>query len=482
MAQSKYGVTVDGFVRPRLPEIKAELEAELSEALGVAINTRPDSVFGQLIGVLAEREAIMWETAEAAYYAMYPHTAEGVSLTNAVAFTGVRPVSAEKTSLIETCYGVNNTAIPAGSRIKSAVDESITLSSTANNKISLSSASYADITLLSVAAKTVYTVTIDGTTYSYTSTASDTAASILINLAAQMSDISGVASVSNNRLIITRTDQRGSYAISLSTNMQAVDVGTPIEFLCDSYGSIDPAIGTVTQIVTQLSGWTRCNNNVAAVVGRDNETSTDLRQRYGRSVYRKGAALIEAIAAKIYEDVDGVTAAITFENDTDVTDTDGRPPHSIEVVVQGGDEATIAKTIWQNKAPGIQTFGTTSADIYDSQGVKKTIKFNRPVAKKVWIKVQIVKNTDEDFPGDTPSQVQQAIYAEGLEYTIGKDVVLQRFAGTIYKNTIGIGYVTITAAVSDTPPASGAYTANNIAISPREIADFSLARIEVTVL
>ena len=480
MAQSKYGVTIGGFVRPRLPEIKAEIESELSAALGVVINTRPDSVFGQIIGVFSEREAIFWDVAEATYYAMYPHTADGVSLTNAVAFTGVRPVSAEKTSLIATCYGVNNTTIPAGSRIKSAVDEAITLSSTTNSKISLQNASYADIVLLTVAAATLYTMTIDGTTYSYTSTGSDTAASILISLAAQMSAIGGVADVSNNHLIITKSDQRSGYAISLSTNMQATEVGTPIEFLCDSYGSIDPAIGTVTQIVTQIAGWNRCANNVAAVVGRDNETGTELRQRYGRSVYRKGAALIEAIAAKIYEDVDGVTAAITFENDTDETDADGRPPHSIEVVVQGGDEATLAKTIWQNKAPGIQTLGTTAVDIYDSQGVKKTIKFNRPVAKKVWIKVQITKDTDEDFPGDTPSQVQRAIYNEGLTYTIGKDVILQRFAGTIYKNTIGIGYVTITAAVSETPPS--AYTINNIAISPREIADFSLDRIEVTVL
>lgn len=481
MVQSKYGVTLEGFVRPRLPDIKAELESQLAEALGVAINTRPDSVFGQLIGVWAEREAVLWETAEQAYYAMYPHTAGGVSLTNAVAFTGMRPIAAEKTSLVATCYGVNNTVIPDGSRIKSAVDGAITLSSTTNSKISLQAASYADIILLTVAAGTLYTVTIDGTTYGYTAAGSDTAASILAGLATQVSAINGTAAVTNNHLIITKNDQCGSYAISLSTNMQVAEVGTPIEFLCDSYGSINPAIGTVTLIVSQIAGWDRCKNNVAAIVGRGDETDTELRQRYGRSVYRKGAALVEAIAAKIYEDVDGVSATIIFENDSDIVDADGRPPHSIEVVVQGGDNAEIAKKIWQNKAPGIQTFGATSVDIYDSQGVKKTIKFNRPVAKKVWLKVQLTKNSDEDFPGDTPGQVQQAIYAEGLTYTIGKDVVLQRFAGTIYKNTIGIGYAYITAVVSDTPPPASTYTVNNIAISPREIADFSLERIEVTV-
>jgi uncharacterized phage protein gp47/JayE len=262
--------------------------------------------------------------------------------------------------------------------------------------------------------------------------------------------------------------------------MHAIEVGTPVEFLCDSYGSIDPAVGTVTQIVTQISGWNRCNNNVAAVVGRDNETDTKLRQRYGRSVYQQGAAQVDAIQAALLE-LEGVTAARVFENDTDVIDADGRAPHSIEAVVMGGDVVVIAKTIWLKKAP-VGTNGSVIVEIYDSQGVKKTIKFNRPIAKKVWLKVQIAPNTDEDFPGDTPSQVQQAIYSEGVGYTIGKDVVLQRFAGTIYKNTIGIGYVTITAAVSDTPPAAGAYTANNIPISPREIADFSLDRIEVTVL
>lgn len=481
MANS-YGVTPAGFVRPRLPEIKKEIEAELAEAFGVPINTRPDSVLGQLIGVWAERETILWETAEATYYAMYPHTATDMSLDSSVAFTGIRRISAEKTLVVITCYGSNNTVIPAGSRIKSAVDEKITLSSNSESKISLQNASYVDVTVLSVHEGSLYTITINGTTYSYNSIVGDTAPSILNGLATQLTGIDGTVIVQNNHLIITKTDQRYGFTVSLSTNLRADEVGAPIDFFCDDYGPIDPGIGTVTQIVTQLAGWNRCNNNVAAVVGRDNETDTELRQRYGRSVYRKGAALIEAIAAKIYEDVDGVTAAMTFENDTDEIDADGRPPHSIEVVVQGGNETAIANTIWQNKAPGIQTFGATSVDVYDSQGVKHTIKFNRPIAKKIWIKVQIVKNEDEDFPGDTTSQAQQAIYSEGLTYTVGKDVILQRFAVNIYKNTIGIGYVTITAAVSDTAPDAEDYTANNISISPREIADFSLDRIEVTVL
>ena len=478
---SKYGVTPAGFVRPRLPEIKKEIETELAEAFGVPINTRPDSVIGQLIGVWSDREATLWETAENVYYAMYPHTAVGISLTNSVAFSGVRPISAEKTVLMETCYGTNNTTLPPGCQIKSNVDESITFSTANGGKISTNKASYADISLVSVAPDATYAVIIDGQNYSYVALVSDTATSILVSLAAQMVSIEGVASVSNSHLIIERTDQRGGYAISTSANLQVNEVGSPVEFLCDSYGAINPDIGTVTQIVTQVSGWNRCGNNAAAVVGRDDETETELRQRYGRSVYQNGSALIEAIAARIYEDVEGVTADIVFENDTDETDADGRPPHSIEAVVQGGDDVEIAKVIWKTKAPGISTAGDVAVEILDSQGVRHTINFNRPTLKKVWIKAVLEENQDEDFAADNPEQVKALILTKGQASTVGQDVILQRFLGPIYAGTSGIGNVTITAAVSDTPPAPGDYSLVNISIGTRELADFSAGRIEVAI-
>ncbi|MBP2638680.1 MAG: Mu-like prophage FluMu protein gp47 [Firmicutes bacterium] len=117
---SDYGVTDSGFVRPRLAEIKSDIEDALTEAFGVTISTDADSVLGQIIGVWSEREATLWEVAEDSYNAMYPNTATGTNLDNSVAFTGIQRISAEKTTIMATCYGTNGTTITADSQIKSS--------------------------------------------------------------------------------------------------------------------------------------------------------------------------------------------------------------------------------------------------------------------------------------------------------------------------------------------------------------------------
>ena len=72
-----YGVTPEGFVRPRLPEIRMEIIEELRRNLRARglpddMETRPDSVTGVVIDTFAEREAALWEMGEGVYYAMYP--------------------------------------------------------------------------------------------------------------------------------------------------------------------------------------------------------------------------------------------------------------------------------------------------------------------------------------------------------------------------------------------------------------------------
>jgi uncharacterized phage protein gp47/JayE len=480
MALSGYGVTSTGFSRPRLAEIKTDLETDFKEAFGLEINTRSDSVMGQLIGVLTEREAIWWETAEAVYNAMYPHTGADTSLTNAVAFTGVQRISAEKTSTYITCYGTNGTTILADSQVKSSSDSTITFSTEDSGSIALTAACYLDLTVSSVTEGAAYTVTIDGTAYSYTALSTDDETSILVALATLMTALESTVTTSNKHLIIDKTDPRTGYSVSITSNFTVSKLGSPAEFLCDEYGSTDPAIGTLTNIVTQVSGWDSCENEYAATVGRDDEVDADLRTRYARAVYKTGKTQVEAIAANIYENVDGVTTALCFENDTDSTDSEGRPPHSIEVVVLGGADTDIAQEIWDNKAPGITTYGDVAVEIKDSQGVRHTMNFNRPTIKMVWLKVALTGNNDETMPADTASTAADIILEKGEAYTVGQDVILQKFFGSIYTGTTGIGAITMTACVSDTTPDSTAYSSANITIAARELAEFNSARIAVT--
>ena len=115
-----YGVLPSGFSRMRMPEIRQSIINALTQSLGIDLETRPDSITGQFIDVFAEREATMWELAEAVYFAMYPISATGINLDHAVSFAGVVRLFAEKSTAWCACYGVEGTIIPPGSLVRSA--------------------------------------------------------------------------------------------------------------------------------------------------------------------------------------------------------------------------------------------------------------------------------------------------------------------------------------------------------------------------
>ena len=58
------GLTADGFERKRLENIVSDIEGALQATFGADIDLRPESIFGQLVGVLADPIAELWEEAE----------------------------------------------------------------------------------------------------------------------------------------------------------------------------------------------------------------------------------------------------------------------------------------------------------------------------------------------------------------------------------------------------------------------------------
>ena len=51
--------------------------------------------------------------------------------------------------------------------------------------------------------------------------------------------------------------------------------------------------------------------------------------------------------------VDGVRHCKIYENDTNVTDGNGLPAHSIAPIVDGGTDADVAMAIYLEKNPGV---------------------------------------------------------------------------------------------------------------------------------
>lgn len=120
-----------GFVRTRLPERKAQLEAAVKGIFGTDLDLSAETPDGQLLGIFAEAIADLDELAEAVFNARSPAGARGAGLSRLVRLNGVtRKPEAFSTAGV-TLSGVPSTVIPAGSLIANAADPTAVFETTA---------------------------------------------------------------------------------------------------------------------------------------------------------------------------------------------------------------------------------------------------------------------------------------------------------------------------------------------------------------
>lgn len=175
-------------------------------------------------------------------------------------------------------------------------------------------------------------------------------------------------------------------------------------------GSVSAAPNTVTGIFTPTRGWQTVNNPSAASLGEPVETDAQLRIRQSQSTANPALTVLESTYGAV-ANVMGVTAVQVYENDTDLTDGDGLPPHSISVVVAGGDDMEIAAAIQQHKTPGTNTYGDVTNTIYDTNGMPVVIKFFRPQVATISVRITLTPfvGWSTDFEADIAAAVAAKI-------------------------------------------------------------------------
>lgn len=188
---------------------------------------------------------------------------------------------------------------------------------------------------------------------------------------------------------------------------------------CETLGAIEAPPGTITKIQNPQRGWVSVTNKVAAVPGDPVETDEELRARQTISVSIPSRNLLNGTIAGIAS-VDGVTRCKVYDNDTNVTDANGVPGHSIAAVVEGGLDKDIAEQIYLRKGPGGGTYGTTEYEFTNLDGGKTMIHFFRPDYVTVDVTVAITKGLR--YTSTVADQIKTAVtdYLESL--TIGDSV------------------------------------------------------------
>src|SRR5260363_267487 len=146
--------------------------------------------------------------------------------------------------------------------------------------------------------------------------------------------------------------------------------------------------------------------SAAAAMGAPVEIDAMLRRRQAASVALPSRAVVEGIVGAVAA-VKGVRRYSAYENDTDTTDGNGLPSHSIAPVVEGGDAERIAQAIAAKKTPGAGTYGTTTTLIHDRYGIEHPIRFFRPV--EVPVTVRIALNALAGYTSAVGQAIQQAV-------------------------------------------------------------------------
>ncbi|MGI4852285.1 MAG: hypothetical protein ACRYGR_10145, partial [Janthinobacterium lividum] len=329
-----FGVLSTGFVRKRLPDLITDISTAINANMAVVtgdpnfeIDLGANTVSGQTISIMAEQYAILWEVAEAVWNSAYPVTASGVSLDNAVSFSGVNRLQDTFSVVYAVLYGTEGTTVPTGS-VATQSSTGLNFDLEAATTITANAALVAALAITTVASSATYTVTLNNVQYQVISQANATAVTIAQQLTTSLQNSGLTITQPNTSVIQVVGIGRTQFSISVSTNMAITTIGSVGEFICEDVGANFVDIGELNTIETTYSGWASVSNLQQGLTGQDEETDAQLRTRYTLGVFGLGAGTVPAIGANLVDDVLGVTSANVIENTTNSADSYGQPAHS----------------------------------------------------------------------------------------------------------------------------------------------------------
>lgn len=483
-----YGITDQGFVKKRLLDILTEQRQKAIQLFqdlvkpGEVVDVSDSSALGRLIALDSAGDADLWEVAQMCWSSFDPNSATGISLDNLVQYGAISRFEARASTATGLFSGDNGTLIPGGSTVRSAANNEFVV----NGSVALSPSQSSGVTLVlnSVTSTTIYSFTyttgITGTsTVSFTSGVSATISSILSGIKAVV-DASHpllTATVVGETLAVDRADVFQMSNFSTSNNISISKVKKLGQLVATEQGPIEQEADTITEIVTPVLGWDSVTNPLVASVGRLRETDEELRLRFRNTKLERSSNILDSLYSALLN-LDGVEEVAIYENDTDVTDSNGVTAHSFLPVVLGGSSQLIADTIWKNKPTGISSEGNTTVAITDSQGFLHNIGFERPSPVVVYIDITLSLNPEDTsiFPSDGIEQIKQQIQSYAADnFGVGKDVIYSRLFTPINK-VPGHQIDSLFIGTSASPT-----TMNNIPVPFNMIASFQSVNINITI-
>lgn len=181
-------------------------------------------------------------------------------------------------------------------------------------------------------------------------------------------------------------------------------------FESEESGAVPVAAGELNRVLDVVTGWETVNNPDDGTPGRPEETDPVGVRRYFRELFRNAVTPIESVISRVSA-VAGVIDVAGAENDLDVNQIiNGSTliPHSIAIVVEGGENQPIADAIQASKTGGTAMNGDIEVNVRNPAGFDQLIKFYRVDYVNALVDITIVVD-ETTFPGNGLAQIKQNI-------------------------------------------------------------------------
>lgn len=462
---------IDGFKESAIPIFQDLVPP------GDIVDTSDSSTIGRLIGLVSPSISDLWEAVQDVYLAFDPNSATGVALDNLVAIGGVIRLFESKSRADLYLVGDREYTLPRGSLIRSTSTQDTfetLLDIDFNNDVCHGVGFEISLLEPNEDYKIFYKGT-DSSVYSEVTIStggSPTTEGLTTDIVQALNQTSGLESWEEDGVIYVQSDielHLLSFYTSFNLNITRVIAHGVAQ--AQESGPIEAFPNTLTQIATPHLGWWSVTNPISANVGRARETDEQLRNRFRATKFQRATNIIESLYSALFS-LDGVINVIIYENDTSVVDYNGLPPHSFWVIIDGGVDSEIAQAIWNNRPTGILSVGNEDVSIVDSFGYIRSIKFDRPTDKDIYIRMTLTP--DNRFPLDGDDRIKEYLkdYVDSL--SIGEDLVFSRLYTPINKV---VGHQVDVLEVSDN---NSDWASANISVAVHEKLRLDVSNIQIT--
>lgn len=205
-------------------------------------------------------------------------------------------------------------------------------------------------------------------------------------------------------------------------------------FLSQETGAIPCPVGSLTRIISATEGWETINNGSPGILGAEVQSDYSLRNYIEDSRYQ-GVSLVGDVQSAL-NNVPNILSNFVYNNGTNETVVYRGAsvlPHSLLIMVDGGEDQAIALAIFKKRSagcnltpinpdpenpviPGVETVVEPVID--GAYNVAYPITFNRPARREIYVDITVRNN---GYSGD---DLETAIKNAIVDWSTGNVVGL----------------------------------------------------------